>query len=156
MKILKGWMDGSGPPKAVNTLVQKPLSPVPEVKSEEISKPPGAEEKSASSNMPGLVTPQTPGPAQQPPEVLPKEGAMKIDAASPSVEEPFSKNHESQRHPEESQAKDLIPNENRESAQAQGEDVENERLPQRVEIRMGRLKISEPGKRHWGLQIFSL
>jgi type II secretory pathway predicted ATPase ExeA len=88
---LKGWMDGSGPPKAVNTLVQKPLPPDSGVKSEEVPKPPEAEEKSASSNMPGLVTPQTPGPAQESPEAVPKEGEMKIDTASPYIEEPSVK-----------------------------------------------------------------
>ena len=68
---LKGWMYGPGSPEAVTTPVKKPLPPVPEVKSEEIPQPPGTEEKSASSSMPGSVTPQTPGPAQGPPEVLP-------------------------------------------------------------------------------------
>ncbi|MFZ0928982.1 MAG: AAA family ATPase [Syntrophobacteraceae bacterium] len=121
---LKGWMDGSGPPKAVNTLVQKPLSSVPEVKSEEIPKPPGAEEKSASSNMPGLVTPQTPGPAQQPPEVLPKEGAMKIDTASPSVEEPFVEESANPTPPGESPAIGRNSNADRESTQSQSENVD--------------------------------
>ena len=50
-----------------------PQAPGPEVKSEDISNPPEAEEKSASGSMPGLVTPQAPGSVQESPEVLSKE-----------------------------------------------------------------------------------
>ncbi|MGO9021229.1 MAG: AAA family ATPase [Syntrophobacteraceae bacterium] len=121
---LKGWLDGSGPPKAVNTLVQKPLSSVPEVKSEEIPKPSRAEEKSASSNMPGLVTPQTPGPAQESPEVIPKEGAMKIDTASPVVEEPSVGESANPAPTGESPANGQNSNADRESTQSQSENVD--------------------------------
>ncbi len=88
---LKGWIYGPGSPEAVNTHVVKPLPPVSGVKNEEIPQPPGAAEKSASNSMPGLVIPQTPGPAQESPEILPKEGEMKIDTVSPSVKEPSVK-----------------------------------------------------------------
>ena len=158
---LKGWIYGPGSPKAVNTIVERPLPPVSEVKNEEISKPPGAEEnspssskpdsvtpqtpgpelksediskppeaeeKSASASMPGLLTPQTPGPVQESSEVLPKEDepvgnigvkVMKIDKASPSVEESASP-----APPEETQAKDQIPGANGESTQAERENVD--------------------------------
>jgi general secretion pathway protein A len=158
---LKGWIYGPDFPKAASTHVKKPLPPVAEVKSEEISKPPEAEEKSASSSMPGLVTPQTPGPevkseeisnppeaeeksasgsmpglvtpqtpgpVQESPEVLPKEDepvgnidvkVMKIDTASPSVEESASP-----APPEETQAKDQIPGANGEPTQAERENVD--------------------------------
>ena len=111
---LKARIYGPGFPKAVNKPVEMPLPPVPEVKNDEISKPPGGEEKSASSSMPALAPPQTISPAQDSPEVLPKEGVLKIDAASPSVEE-----SENPAPPEETQAKDQIPNADGESAQAQ-------------------------------------
>jgi len=158
---LKGWIYGPGSPKAVNMIVERPLPPVSEVKNEEISKPPGAEEnspssskpdsvtpqtpgpelksediskppeaeeKSASASMPGLLTPQTPGPVQESSEVLPKEDepvgnigvkVMKIDKASPSVEESASP-----APPEETQAKDQIPGANGESTQAERENVD--------------------------------
>jgi general secretion pathway protein A len=125
---LKGWIYGPDFPKAASTHVKKPLPPVAEVKSEEISKPPEAEEKSASGSMPGLVTPQTPGPVQESPEVLPKEDepvgnidvkVMKIDTASPSVEESASP-----APPEETQAKDQIPGANGEPTQAERENVD--------------------------------
>ena len=119
---LKGWIYGLGSPKAVNTPVEKPLPPVPEVKSEEISKPPEAEEKSASSSMPGLVTPQTLSPTQEPPEVLPKEGVMKFDTASPSAEE----SGPNPAPPGETRAKDQIPNANGVSTQVQPADAERE------------------------------
>ena len=105
-----------------------PQTPGPEVKSEDISNPPEAEEKSASGSMPGLVTPQTPGPVPESPEVLPKEDepvgnidvkVMKIDTASPSVEESASP-----APPEETLAKDQIPGANGESTQAERENVD--------------------------------
>jgi general secretion pathway protein A len=128
---LKARIYGPVPPEAVNTRVEKPLPPVPEVKSEEIPQPPDAEEKSDSSIMPGLATPQTPGPAPGPPEAFPKEGepagdvdvnVMKIETASPS----FEGSGPNPAPPEQSQAKDLVPNENGESAQAQGGDAGRE------------------------------
>ncbi|MGO9313718.1 MAG: AAA family ATPase [Syntrophobacteraceae bacterium] len=127
---LKGWINGLDFPKAASTHVIKPLPPVAEVKNEEISKLPEAEEKSASGSMPGLVTPQTPGPVPESPEVLPKGDeqvvnidakVMKIDTASPSVEESASP-----APPEETQAKDQIPGANKESTQAERENVDKE------------------------------
>ena len=127
---LKARIYGPRPPEAVNALT-KPLPPVPEVKSEEISKPAGAKEKSDSSIMPGLAAPQTPGPSQERPEVVPKEGepagnvdvnVMKIETAHPSAEGPGP----NQAPFEESQAKGLVPNENGETAQVQGGDTGRE------------------------------
>ena len=46
---LKGWIYDPDSPKSVNTLVERPLPPVSEVKREETPEPPGAEEKSPSS-----------------------------------------------------------------------------------------------------------
>jgi general secretion pathway protein A len=126
---LKGWIYGPGSPEAANTPIEKPLPPVPQVKSEEASKPP--EEKSASSTMPDLAAPQILSPAPEPPEVLPKEGepvanidvkVMKIDEASSSKEE-SGPNHAP---PEETQAKDRIPDANGEPARAQAGDSEQE------------------------------
>jgi LysM repeat protein len=120
---LKGWMYGPGSPEAVTTPVKKPLPPVPEVKSEEISKPPEVE------IVPGLVIPLAISPAQESLEVLPKEGEfvenkdarfMKIDEASPSLGEPG-------RHPappEETQANAQIPNTNGETTQSQTVNVD--------------------------------
>ena len=125
---LKGWIYGPDSFKAVNTLVEMPLPPVSEVKNEDISKAPEAVEKSASGSMPGLVTPQTPGPVPESPEVLPKEDeqvgnmdvkVMKIDTASPSVEESASLGPA-----EETQAKDQIPGANGEPTQAARENVD--------------------------------
>ncbi|MGA2226651.1 MAG: AAA family ATPase [Syntrophobacteraceae bacterium] len=91
---------------------------------------PKAEEKSVSGSMPGLVTPQTPGPVPQSPEVLPKEDeqvgnidakVVKIDTASPSVEESASP-----APPEETQAKDQISGGNKESTQAERENADEE------------------------------
>ena len=127
---LKGWIYGPGSPKAVNMIVERPLPPVSEVKNEEISKPPGAEENSPSSSKPDSVTPQTPGPVPQSPEVLPKEDeqvgnidakVVKIDTASPSVEESASP-----APPEETQAKDQISGGNKESTQAERENADEE------------------------------
>jgi type II secretory pathway predicted ATPase ExeA/LysM repeat protein len=124
---LKGWMNGLDSPRVVNTHVEKPSLPVPEVKSEDISKPPGAEENNASSSMPGAVTPQAPGPERQTPEVLPKEGEMKIEAASPSVAGPsVEESGPDPARPEKSPAEDLVPNANGESAQPQAGDEERE------------------------------
>jgi general secretion pathway protein A len=124
---LKGWMNGSDSPREVNTHVEKPPPAVPEVKSEDISKPPGAEENNASNSMPGAVTPQAPGPEQQSPEVLPGEDEMKIETASPSVAEPsVEESGPNPAPPEESPAKDLVPNANGESVQAQAGDKERE------------------------------
>ena len=109
-----------------------PQTPGPEVKSEDISKPPEAEEKSASGTMPGLVTPQTPGPVPESPEVLSKENepvgnmdvkVMKIDTASPSVEESASL-----APPEETLAKDQIPDANGEATQAARENVDETKV----------------------------
>ena len=79
---LKGWINGPNFPKAASsTQVKKPLPPVLEVKSEDISNPPEAVEKSASGSMPGLVTPQTPGPEvksegiSNPPEAVEKSAS---------------------------------------------------------------------------------
>jgi general secretion pathway protein A len=128
---LKGWIHGPDSPRAVNTHVQKPLPPVSEVKSEEISKPPEAEEKNAPTSIPGPATPQAPGVAQESPKVLPKEGdstqnkdesVLKASTASPSIEGPGP----NRAGPGETQAKDLVPDGNRESAQAQGRDDERE------------------------------
>ncbi len=158
---LKSWINGPNFPKAASTQVKKslpsvaevksedisnpseaeeksasgtmpglvtPQTPGPEVKSEDISKPPEAEEKSASGTMPGLVTPQTPDPVQESPEVLSKENepvgnidvkVMKIDTTSPSVEESASL-----APPEETPAKDQIPDANGESTQAARENVD--------------------------------
>ena len=160
-EILKGWINGPNFPKAASTHVKKslpsvaevksediskpseaeeksasgtmpglvtPQTPGPEVKSEDISKPAEAEEKSASGTMPGLVTPQTPGPAQESPEVLSKENepdgnidvkVMKIDTTSPSVEESASL-----APPEETSAKDQIPDANGEPTQAARENAD--------------------------------
>ncbi len=130
-KNLKARIYRPGPPEAVNTRVEKPPPTVTEVKSEEIPQPPSAEEKSDSSITPGLAAPQTLSPAPEPPEVLPKEdepagdvdvNVRKIETASPSVEEPGP----NPAPPEETQAKDLVPNENGESAQAQAGDAGRE------------------------------
>ncbi|MFZ0945072.1 MAG: AAA family ATPase [Syntrophobacteraceae bacterium] len=124
---LKGRTYGPGPPEAVEMRVEKPQPPAPAVKSEEIPQPPGAEEKSASSIMPGSVTTQTPGPAPAPPEVLPKEGVMKIDTASPPVEKPsVEQSGPNPAPPEKTQAEGLVPNANRGPAQAQGGDAGRE------------------------------
>ncbi len=79
---LKGWINGPNFPKAASgTLVKKPLPPVFELKSEDISNPPEAVEKSASGSMPGLVTPQAPGPEvksegiSNPPEAVEKSAS---------------------------------------------------------------------------------
>ncbi len=126
---LKAWINGPNFPKAASsTHVKKPLPPGPEVKSEDISNPPEAVEKSASGTMPGLVTPQTPGPVPESPEVLPKEDeqvgnmdvkVMKTDTASPSAEESASP-----APPEETLAKDQIPGANGEATQAERENVD--------------------------------
>ena len=124
---LKGWIYGPDSPGAGNTNVEKPLPPASEVKSEEISKPPATEEKKAPASMPGPATPQAPGLAQESRNVLPKEGRstenkdqsiLKAGTASPSIDGPGP----NRARPEETQAKDLVPDENRESAQAQGRD----------------------------------
>jgi general secretion pathway protein A len=120
-EILRSWVDGPVPPRAVNTYVQKPLPPVPEVKREGSPKPQVDEEKTASSSMPGLATPQA-GPAQGPPEDLPKEDAMKIDKSSPSVEEPGLSPATSL----ESPAKNRTPSTNGVSAQSEPGDAERE------------------------------
>jgi LysM repeat protein len=128
---LKVRIYGPDSPKTVNTYVQKPLPPVPEVKRKEIPKPPGAEEDSASNAAPGLATPQTPGPAQQSPGVLPKESApvenkeenvTKTDTASPSAEEPGP----NPSTPLESPAKDRIANANAVSTRSEPGDAERE------------------------------
>jgi general secretion pathway protein A len=80
---LKGWIYGPGSPKAVNTLVERPLPPVSEFKNEEISKPPGAEENSPSSSKPDSVTPQTPGPELKSEDISkPPEAEEKSASAS--------------------------------------------------------------------------
>jgi len=124
---LKGRIYGPGP-REVNTHVVKPPPPVPEVKSEEISKPPEAEGKNASTSMPGPVTPQAQGHEQESSKVLPKEGATKADTASPSVKGPSVK-EPSVEGPglnpapsEETQAKDQIPDAKGKAAQGQGRD----------------------------------
>jgi nucleoid-associated protein YgaU len=128
---IKGWIYGPDLHGAVNTNVEKPLPPASEVKSEEVSKPPEAEEKNAPTSMPGSATPQAPGLAQESPKVLPKEGrssenkdesVLKAGAASPSIEGPGP----NRARPEETQAKDPVPDGNRELAQAQGRDDERE------------------------------
>jgi hypothetical protein len=83
----------------------------------------GAEEKSASTGMPGLVTPQTPGSAQQSPEFPPGYGNKKIDTASPSVEK-FGPNPAP---PGESPANDQNSNAGRQSTKSQREEV-NEKI----------------------------
>ncbi len=128
---IKGWIYDPDSPRAVTTQVKKPLPPVSEVKSEEVSKPPEAEEKNAPTSMPGSATPQAPGVAQESPKVLPKEGrssenkgesVLKAGATSPSIEEPGP----NRARPGETQAKDPVPDVNREPAQAQGRDDERE------------------------------
>ena len=128
---IKGFIYGPDSPGAVNTNVQKPLPSLCEVKSEEISKPSETEEKNAPASIPGPATPLASGLAQESPKVLPKEGdstqskdesVLEAGTASPSLEEPGP----NRARPEETQAKDLVPNENRESAQAQGRDDERE------------------------------
>ena len=79
-----------------------------------------AEEKSASSSMPGLVTPLTPGSAQQSSEFPAKYGDKKIDTVSPSVEKSGS-------NPAplgESQANDQNSNADRQSTQSQRKEVD--------------------------------
>jgi general secretion pathway protein A len=116
---LKGWIYGPDSPKAVNTHVERPLPPVSEVKNEDISKPPEAEENNASSSTPGLTTPQSISPAQESSEVLPKEGAIKTETASPSIEE--STNLAT---PGESPANEQILNKNGEATQSQTENID--------------------------------
>jgi general secretion pathway protein A len=127
---LRGWVYGPDSPKVVSAPIARPLPPVSEVKSEEIpQQPPGAEERSPSSSVPDVATIPTSGPAEEPPEVLPKEGesfdnkevnVMKIDTDLSSVEEsgpvPASQ--------EETQANDENSNTDGESAQAPAGDDE--------------------------------
>jgi len=125
---LKGWIYGLGFPKAAGTNIENPLPPVPEVKSLEISRPPEAGGKNTSSTTPGLVTPQTISPAQEPPEVLPKEGqpvanidmkVLKIEKASPSIEESTNPAPSG-----ESPATDQISNPNGKTTQSQTVNVD--------------------------------
>ena len=85
--------------------------------------------KALRATWPDSVTPPAPGPAEESPEVLPKEGesidnkevnVTKIDTDPPSVEEsgPISASQE------ETQANDENSNTDRESAQAQAGDDE--------------------------------
>ncbi len=126
---LKGWIYGQDSPKEVNTLVERPLPPVPEVKSEEISKSPAAEENSPSSGMADSETPATASTAKESPEVLPKEdesvdnkevNGMKIDTDSPTVEE----SGPVPAPPAKTEANDRKSNTDREPAQAPAGDDE--------------------------------
>ena len=130
-EILKRWILNPGAPGAISTNVERPLPPVPEVKSEDVSKSPGGEENSPSSNKPALVTPQSRGPAQGPAGALPgggeavgnkDENVVKNGAASPAVEGPGPNPAPT----EETQAKDPIENANGEAAQAHAGDVARE------------------------------
>ncbi len=80
----------------------------------------GAEEKSASSSMPGLLTPQPSSSAQQSSEFPAKYGDKKIDTASPSVEE----SGPNSAPPGESLANDQNSNADRQSTQSQREEVD--------------------------------
>ena len=73
---LKGRIYGPDSPGAVNTHVQKPLPPVSEVKSEEISKRSEAEEKNAPASMPGPSTPQVPVLHRNLPRSFPRKAAL--------------------------------------------------------------------------------
>ena len=120
---LKGWIYGQDFPKAANTNIEKPLHPVPEVKSLEISKPPEAEEKNTSSNTSSSVTPQTISPVREPPQALTKEDqpienidakVFKVKEASPSIEKSTNPAPAG-----ESPVNDQIPNPNGETTQSQ-------------------------------------
>ncbi len=126
---VKGWIYGPDSSKTVNTSIARPLPAVSEVKTEEVSNPPGSEEKSPSGDVPDLVTSSSPGVVEESPEGLPKEGesidnkevnVRKIDTDSPSIEEsgpiPAS--------PEKTQTNDENSNTGQESEQAQAGDDE--------------------------------
>ena len=126
---VKGWIYGPDSPKAVNTSIARPLPAVSEVKTEEVSMPPGAEEKSPSSDVPDLVTSPSPGVVEESPEGLPKEGesidnkevnVRKIDTDSPSIEESSPIPASS----EKTQTNDENSNTDRESEQARAGDDE--------------------------------
>ena len=150
---LKGWIYDPDSPGAVNTHVQKPLPPVSEVKSEEISKRSEAEEKNAPASMPGSATPQVPGLAQESPKVLPKEGRSTENKdesiLKAGTRHSFHRSTRTQSRTTRRKHRPKIWFQMRTgSPHKPREETTSERLRQRVKIRMPMLKISKPGKKH--------
>ncbi len=124
-------------PEVKSEEIAKPA--VPEVKSEEIAKPAEGDERTAPGGMSAMVaSPQPPAPSQEPPESVSKEEepaasagvrGMKIDEAPPSAEESGpnpAPPEETQVPPDETQAKDQIPNANSGSTESKGGDAGRE------------------------------
>jgi len=80
---LKGWIYDPDSPKSVNTLVERPLPPVSEVKREETPEPPGAEEKSPSS-----VSEVKSEEISEPPGVEEKSPSSVSEVKSEEISEP--------------------------------------------------------------------
>ncbi|MGO9691572.1 MAG: AAA family ATPase [Syntrophobacteraceae bacterium] len=80
---LKGWIYGPDSPKSANTLVERPLPPVSEVKREETPEPPVAEEKNSSS-----VSEVKREETSAPPEVVEKSPSSVSEVKREETSEP--------------------------------------------------------------------